>query len=86
MVSMILDTISIRYDCILESARGNKAKRMGDERGLELLQWRQMDAVVFRLRYHLVLWVRKLVACLADVIIDQCEMKALRRASYDYGR
>jgi len=62
MVSMILDTISIRYDRILESAPNNKARQMGDERGLALLQWRQMDGVVFRLRYHLVLLVRKLVA------------------------
>ena len=63
MISMILDTISVWDDCILVLARDNKAKRMGDERGLELLQWRRMDGVVFQRQYHLVLWVRKLVAC-----------------------
>ena len=62
MISMVLDTISIWYDCILELAQGQQSKCQMDSQGLELLQWRQMDVVVFPLRYHLVLWVRRLVA------------------------
>jgi hypothetical protein len=67
MISMVLDSISVWYDCILGLAQNNKATQIGDEQELELLQWRRMGGVVFRLRFHLVPWERRLAAYSTDL-------------------
>lgn len=61
MVRMILDPIPVWNDCILSSVYGDKGMAI-DVQVLGLLLWLRMDERVYRLRYHLALWVRKLLA------------------------